>query len=67
MSKLNSINGGYDGGSPRVRSENSRKVTPLPPQPIDIPDMVNKIREWHADGKISQADLQQLISELNKI
>ena len=26
MSKLNSINGGYNGGSPRVRSENSKKL-----------------------------------------
>ena len=44
MSELNSINGGYKGGSPRVRSENSRKISPQPPQPIDVVDMVNKSR-----------------------
>ena len=49
MSELNSINGGYKGGSPRVRSENSRKISPQPPQPIDVVDMVNKIREWYTD------------------
>ena len=67
MSELNSINGGYKGGSPRVRSENSRKITPQPPQPIDVVDMVNKIKEWYTDGKLSQSDIHQLISELNKL
>jgi len=29
--------------------------------------MVNKIREWYTDGKLSQSDIHQLISELNKL
>jgi len=67
MSEINSINGGYKGGSPRVRSENSRKITPLPPQPIDVKDMITKINEWYSDGRLSITDIQHIISELNKI
>jgi len=67
MSELNSINGGYNGGSPRVRSENVKKIIIPIPTPINISEMVENIKEWHADGKLSNADIQQLISELNKI
>ena len=67
MSELNSINGGYKGGSPRVRSENSRNLTPQPPQPINVIDMINKIKEWYIGGRLSTSDIQQLVSELNKI
>jgi hypothetical protein len=67
MSELNSINGGYKGGSPRVRSENSVVNTGTPPKPIDIVDMANKINEWYVDGKLSKQDIEYLISELNKI
>tara|TARA_B100000497_G_C7461946_1_gene285414 strand:- start:77 stop:280 length:204 start_codon:yes stop_codon:yes gene_type:complete len=67
MNELNSINGGYKGGSPRVRSTNTKTVTPPPPPTINVDGMVESIKEWHADGKLSKSDIQQLISELNKI
>jgi len=67
MSEINSINGGYKGGSPRVRSENSRKITPKPPQPIDVQDMVTQIHQWYLDGRLSTTNIQYIISELNKI
>jgi hypothetical protein len=41
MSSLNTLAGGYKGGSPRVRSENSKKVTISPPTPIDVNQFVN--------------------------
>jgi hypothetical protein len=67
MSELNSINGGYKGGSPRVRSTNTRNVTPPQPIPIDINSIIEFIKQWHADGKLSNSDIQQIISELNQI
>ena len=67
MSSLNTLAGGYKGGSPRVRSENSRKITSSPPTPIDVNQFVNQIKMWVDSGKLSKEDIQTLITELNKI
>jgi hypothetical protein len=67
MSSLNTLAGGYKGGSPRVRSENSKKVTISPPTPIDVNQFVNQIKMWVDSGKLSKEDIQILITELNKI
>ena len=67
MNSLNTLAGGYKGGSPRVRSENSKKITASPPTPIDVNQFVNQIKMWVDSGKLSKEDIQILITELNKI
>jgi|TARA_B100001778_G_C18176713_1_gene445063 hypothetical protein len=68
MSPLNTLAGGYKGGSPRVRSENSKKdFSGQPPTPINVNEFVNQIKMWVDSGKLSQEDIQTLINELNKL
>tara|TARA_R110000803_G_scaffold73243_1_gene137028 strand:+ start:107 stop:511 length:405 start_codon:yes stop_codon:yes gene_type:complete len=67
MSELNSINGGYKGGSPRVRSENSRKITPLPPQPVNVEGLTNNIKDLYSSGRLTPEDIQSLVAELQQL
>jgi|TARA_R110000772_G_scaffold153521_1_gene264558 hypothetical protein len=67
MSELNSINGGYKGGSPRVRSENSKKqITPIP-KIIDAQELSSSIKKWYSDGKISPEGLKLITSQLQEL
>jgi|TARA_R110000822_G_scaffold5281_1_gene22675 hypothetical protein len=66
MSELNSINGGYKGGSPRVRSENSRKIISQDPKPIDILDLINRIKTWYVGGSLTTSELHTIITQLQE-
>ena len=66
MSPINTLAGGYKGGSPRVRSENSKKHGDAPKQ-IDVDDLVNRIQMWYADGNLTSENMQLLKDEINKI
>ena len=65
---LNTIAGGYKGGSPKVRSENTR-----PPfvdnniKTIDKEKLVEQIKMWHADKNLSTEDINYIINQLQTI
>jgi|TARA_R110000803_G_scaffold209641_1_gene279694 hypothetical protein len=68
MSKLNTINGGYKGGSPRVRSENSKK--PFADKTIKIinaQELSNNIIKWYDEGRITLEGIQTIIIQLQKV
>ncbi len=66
MSKLNSINGGYNGGSPRVRSENSKKpFIDTSIKMIDAQELVNSIKRLYSEGRLTQEGLQSISDQLN--
>ena len=65
---LNTIAGGYKGGSPRVRSENTK-----PPfvdnniKKVDRVKLEEQIKTWHADGNLSTDDVNYIINQLQTI
>lgn len=65
---LNTIAGGYKGGSPRVRSENTK-----PPfvdnniKKVDRVKLAEQIKTWHADGNLSTDDVNYIINQLQTI
>ena len=68
MSKLNTLSGGYKGGSPRSRSNN----TPKPfsgemPKQIDANQLANQLKQWYTGGNLSKEGVKVIIQELNKI
>lgn len=66
MSKLNSINGGYNGGSPRVRSENSKKpFIDTSIKMIDAQELVDSIKRLYSEGRLTQEGLQSISDQLN--
>jgi hypothetical protein len=68
MSKLNTLAGGYKGGSPRVRSNNPQKPYPgETPKEIDANELANKIKMWYVDGNLTKEGAQIVLDELNKI
>ena len=68
MSKLNTINGGYKGGSPRVRSENSKKPTAdTTLKTINAQELSNSIIKWYGEGRMTSEDIQTIITQLQKI
>lgn len=68
MSKLNALAGGYKGGSPRVRSENSLKPFAQPQiKVIDAQELANTIKGWYSEDKLSLEGVQIIINELQKL
>ena len=68
MSKLNALAGGYKGGSPKVRSENSKPAfVDNKIQKISSGDVTNQIKKWHADGNLNTEDVSYIISQLQTI
>ena len=68
MNKLNTLAGGYKGGSPKVRSENSKPAfVDNKIQKISSGDVTNQIKKWHADGNLSTEDVNYIISQLQTI
>jgi len=67
MSELNSINGGYKGGSPRVRSENSVKNEGTPYTPVDIKGLTNVVKDLYSSGRLMPEDIQSLIADLQQL
>jgi len=68
MSKLNTLAGGYKGGSPRVRSSNSLKpYSGEAPKEIDANELANKIKMWYVDGNLTKEGAQIVLNELNQI
>ena len=67
MSELNSINGGYKGGSPRVRSENSKKpFVDNRLKIINAQELSDQIIRWHSDGKITSEGLNLIVTQLQE-
>ena len=68
MSDLNTLSGGYKGGSPGVRSENSLKpYSGVSPKEIDANDLAARIKQWYTDGNLTKEGAQIILNELNKI
>ena len=68
MSPLNTLAGGYKGGSPKVRSENSKPVfVDNKPKVINSGELTNQIKKWHADGNLNTEDVNYIISQLQTI
>jgi|TARA_R110000803_G_C11869889_1_gene308278 hypothetical protein len=68
MSKLNSINGGYNGESPRIKSDNIFKPdNGVMPKQLDPNQVVNSLKKLHSGGNLTQESLITIISELNKL
>ena len=65
---LNTIAGGYKGGSPKVRRENTK-----PPfvdndiKKIDKEKLVEQLKTWHADQNLSTDDISYIINQLQTI
>ena len=67
MSPLNTLAGGYKGGSPRVRSSNNRAPVIDTKPKIDYKSLTNKIKAWHADGVLSNEEVNYVINQLQTI
>jgi hypothetical protein len=68
MSKLNTINDGYSGGSPRVRSENSKKsFVDNRLKILDPQELSDQIIRWYSDGKITSEGLNLIITQLQEL
>ncbi len=68
MSELNSINGGYKGGSPKVRSENSKKpFIDTKIKLIDTQQLVDNIILWYESGRILPEGIQSVIDQLQQL
>jgi len=66
MSKLNSINGGYNGGSPIVRSENSKKsFVDNRIKILDAQELVDSIKKLYSEGRLTQEGIQLISDQLN--
>ena len=66
MSKLNSINGGYNGGSPRVRSENSKKsFVDNRIKILDAQELVDSIKKLYSEGRLTQEGIQSISDQLS--
>tara|TARA_Y100000389_G_C17155906_1_gene361896 strand:- start:335 stop:547 length:213 start_codon:yes stop_codon:yes gene_type:complete len=68
MSKLNTLSGGYKGGSPRTRSNNNIKpFSGELPKQVDVEELSNQIKQLYSGGNISKEGIQVIIKELNKL
>ena len=67
MSPLNTLAGGYKGGSPRVRSSNNRAPVIDTKPKVDYKGLTDKIKAWHADGVLTNEDVNYIISQLQTI
>jgi|TARA_R110000744_G_scaffold306136_1_gene414436 hypothetical protein len=65
MSELNSINGGYVGGSPKVRSTNPIKpLVDVKVKLINVQELIDNITKWHDTGRITSEGIQEIASQL---
>jgi len=68
MSSLNTLSGGYKGGSPRIRSKNSKKpYSGDAPKEINSEELANQLKSWYTSGKITRKGMDYIINELNKL
>ena len=68
MSEINSINGGYKGGSPRVRSKNSKKsFVDNRLKVLDSQELVNNIKKLYSDDKITTEGLKLITIQLQEL
>ncbi len=68
MSKLNTLSGGYKGGSPRTRSNNPPKpFSGDIPKQVDANQLANQLKQWHSGGNLSNEGVQIIIQALNKL
>jgi hypothetical protein len=68
MSELNTINGGYVGGSPKVKSTNYKKpFVDTKIRMIDPQELSDNITQWFESSKITKEGIQLIITELQKL
>jgi|TARA_R110000782_G_scaffold240645_1_gene327072 hypothetical protein len=68
MSKVNSINGGYSGGSPRIKSDNPIKpYDGASPKQLNPNNVIDSLKTLYSNGNLSKDSLILIISELNKL
>jgi|TARA_B110000259_G_scaffold174018_1_gene207902 hypothetical protein len=68
MSKLNTLAGGYKGGSPTSRSSNNKPAfVDKKLQKISSGDVTNQIKKWYADGNLNTEDVNYIILQLQTI
>ena len=67
MSPLNTLAGGYKGGSPRVRSSNNRAPVIDTKIKVDYKGLTEKIKVWHTDGVLNTEEVNYIISQLQTI
>jgi len=67
MSPLNTLAGGYKGGSPRVRSSNNRAPVVDTKPKVDYKGLTDKIKACHADGVLTTEGVNYIISQLQTI
>ena len=67
MSPLDTLAGGYKGGSPRVRSSNNRLPVVDTTVKVNYKELTKKIKIWNADGILSTEEVNYIISQLQTI
>tara|TARA_R110001592_G_scaffold20321_3_gene82681 strand:- start:157 stop:363 length:207 start_codon:yes stop_codon:yes gene_type:complete len=67
MNKINTLAAGYKSHPTKIRSTNTRPAVTHNPTKIDPVAFSNKIKAWHADGNLSNEDVNYIISQLQTI
>ena len=68
MSHLKTLAGGYKENSPRVRSEHSKKpFVDTSIKMINAQELANNIKLLASEGRLSNEDIQLIITELQKL
>lgn len=68
MKTVRSLAGGYKENSPRVRSEHSKKpFVDTKIKTIDAQILANDIKLWFSEGRLTEEDIQTIITELQKL
>tara|TARA_R110000803_G_scaffold207750_1_gene275872 strand:- start:1826 stop:2038 length:213 start_codon:yes stop_codon:yes gene_type:complete len=68
MSKVNSINGGYNGGSPRIKSDNPFKpYDGASPKQLNPDHVIDSLKTLYSSGNITKDGLKFIISKLNEL
>ena len=67
MSHLNTLAGGYKGGSSKTRSSNTRPPNPDTSVKVNADGLITKIKQWHADGILDDKEIINIIQQLQTI
>jgi vacuolar-type H+-ATPase subunit I/STV1 len=68
MSKINTINGGYVGGSPKVQSTNHKKqFIDTKVKSIDAQDLADNITQWFNSDRITIEGIQIIANQLQQL
>ncbi len=68
MSKVKTLSRGYKGNTSNIRSEKPKSpVSGGEKTKIDPQELINNIKNWHSEGRISSSDLQLIANQLQNI